>query len=327
MWLVVDALKKHNVIRTIITLLLPIWLSFGNTYLGEILFLKENNKLTLRGWIVNIIVLLINVAINVLVSFIPEREKKQSEEKDLTLKTYKDTIAVNESMLEITSDLCTHKLSLILENTNENLDNGLSAFKPIQNLQEISYKIRKCVADITGIPKKKIVVSMLYRLKDENEWKWVNESELITYSQSGGKNLVTNPCSTFYYVLNNVSFVVFNDKLTASKNKQYVLDENDNSHKKNGSISCNKFVIPVENNCITVLLSISTYGSKFVENDSEKDIDIFTQNLNDKVLSQFNKRISLELITLYLQIYKMPNKPSDLSNTKSTGDDNFIKNN
>lgn len=54
MWLVVDALKKHNVIRTIITLLLPIWLSFGNTYLGEILFLKENNKLTLRGWIVNI---------------------------------------------------------------------------------------------------------------------------------------------------------------------------------------------------------------------------------------------------------------------------------
>lgn len=125
MWLVVDALKKHNVIRTIITLLLPIWLSFGNTYLGEILFLKENNKLTLRGWIVNIIVLLINVAINVLVSFIPEREKKQSEEKDLTLKTYKDTIAVNESMLEITSDLCTHKLSLILENTNENLDNDV----------------------------------------------------------------------------------------------------------------------------------------------------------------------------------------------------------
>ena len=105
------------------------------------------------------------------------------------------------------------------------------------------------------------------------------------------------------------------------------MDENDYSHKKNGSISCNKIVIPVENNCITVLLSISTYGSKFVEKDSEKDIDIFTQNLNDKVLSQFNKRISLELITLYLQIYKIPNKPSDFSNTKSTEGDNSIKNN
>ena len=315
MWFIVDNLKKHNVIRTILTCLLPLWLSFGNAYLGEITGIKDEYGLTLFGWIVNILVLIINITLNALVSFIPKREEILSKEKDQILNSYKDTIAVNEHMLEITSDLCSHKLSIIVENTNEKLDNGLNAFNPIQNLQEISYKIRECVSYTTGISKKKIVVSMLYKLKNEDVWRWVNESDLVSYSTNGGKDLVNNKNSTFFYVLNNATFVVYNDKLEASKKHTYVLDNNDLSHRKKGSISCNKIVIPVEDNCITVLLSISTYGIKFVENDSEKDIELFTQNLNDKILSQFNKRISLELLTLYLQKYKLTNKSITSSDT------------
>lgn len=291
------------------------WFSFGNTYLGSFLGIKNETGLTIYGWTINIILLFLYVVFSIITGLIPKRNEMLAHANDKTLESYKDTLAVNDKLIEITTELCDRKLAKISEKASQAGIKGIKAFCPIDHLNEISYNIRNCVSYITGIPHKKMTVSMLYKLKENEKWQWVNQSDLASSARFNADALVDNLNSTFNFVLNGETFVVFNDKLKASDQHHYVLDDNDNSHKKIGSIACQKIFIPIENDCIIVLLSISTYGYRFVEIDFddesyEEATERFTENLRDKILSQFTKRISLELLTLYLQKYKSDNNPT-----------------
>lgn len=306
---VIDFFIKHTIIRVILTCIFPLWFSFCNNYLGTFLGLKDLGELTVKGWIVNVILLVVYILFSIIIGLIPKRNEHLTLQKDEQLKVYEDTIAVDEKLIEITSDLCSRKLSKISDNVTSQSVRGIDIFCPIDHLNEISYNIRDCVSSITGIPKKKITISMLYKLKENENWKWVNQSDLVSKARYDAESLVKNPYSTFHYVLESETLVVFNDKLKSSKKHQYVLDDNDNSHKKIGSIACQKILVPVDEEQMTVLLSISTYGYRFVDNDDvskikESDVEIFKENLRDKILNQFVKRISLELFTLYMQTYK-----------------------
>lgn len=316
LWKIVDFFSKHIIIRITLICVFPFWFSFGNSYLGSALKITNVDGLTPKGWIINIVVFVVYLIFTIIVGFIPKRNEDLLHKKEDIINSYKDTLSVNEKLIEITTDLCSRKLSKISENINQSQKNiGINAFSPIDHLNEISYNIRNCVSYITGIPQKKITVSMLYKLTDSDNWHWTNQSDLCSNSRYNAKELVNDKDSTFNYVLNGETFVVFNDKLKASEQHRYKLDDNDNSHKKVGSIACQKILIPVnaDTEYITVLLSISTYGHRFVESyddnkENNNDVEHFTKNLRDKILSQFTKRISLELLTLYLQTYKSTNK-------------------
>ena len=306
--IVIDFFIKHVKFRTILICIFPMWFSFGNSYLGNCLELKDNGELTIEGWILNSVLLIIYVVFNVIIGFIPKRNEELAQQKENDLKAFKDTVAVNNQLIDITSELCSRKLTKITQNIDLFSVGGILAFCPIDHLQEISLNIRNCVSYITGIPNRKIIVSILYRLKESDNWEWVNQSNLNSDTRFNPKKLVDDPNSTFHYVLSNQTLVVFNDKMLANEENHYIFDDNDNSHGKKGSIACQKTTISVEKEKITALLSISTYGYRFVDDmnldNRIKDTQMFEKNLRDKILPQFSDRISLELLTLYLQTYK-----------------------
>lgn len=154
---IIDFFISHIKTRIILICVFPLWFSFGNNFFGTTLKLKQDGEMTPRGWVVNGIAFVLYVILNIIIGYIPKRNESLSKQKENDLKAFRDTVAINDKLIDITSELCSHKLSKITQNI-KNIQNNASiyAFSPLDHLNEISYKIQDCVSCVTGIPKKRL---------------------------------------------------------------------------------------------------------------------------------------------------------------------------
>ena len=154
-----------------------------------------------------------------------------------------------------------------------------------------------------------ISVSMAYEFPGvTSELRWIDQQEIQQCMQL--KQLRNNRNTTFYKIYSGQSnFLFFNDKANAAKENKYVFDKKDHRYHDIGSIICDDIAVEDEDGKIArIILTISTYGYKFTNNDDEETLGNMSEIIEEVILQQFEKRIRIELALLYVK--KRYNKKS-----------------
>lgn len=189
------------------------------------------------------------------------------------------------------------------------------------NRDSIPYDVHKYIADIckefeniiseiTSIPKQYMSVSFVYRYiyqgadEDSTNWKWIIGKEHTT--QMKLNDFINNPETAIYNLVNSKETYIFSNdkKALADKPKpQYYMSTRDYNHNKVGSIFLLKIMF--SNNAqsfVESVLTISTYGRRFVENETkEYDSHILRNVIFEEVFPFYQKLLETELGVLYLR--------------------------
>ena len=93
----------------------------------------------------------------------------------------------------------------------------------------------------------------------------------------------------------------FNDKKIAEKNN-YIMDSMNNSNSGTGSIICSNISVDnCESTFINAILSISTYGTKFIPNNNKTEVDKITNNIKNTLLPPYIRLLKIEMALLYIE--------------------------
>jgi hypothetical protein len=90
---------------------------------------------------------------------------------------------------------------------------------------------------------------------------------------------------------------VIPDKRAASERGQYLLSARDEAHGRVGSLICRRLAVCADRECVTAVLSLSTYGRQLAEDGDSDSV----RKLEAIVLPPFETRIRLELALLYIK--------------------------
>lgn len=302
-----DYFNVHWIKKTIVLFIPTIWLPFFIKYWGDALGLSQDGELSKFGILITTIIFGLVLFINVLSSYKAKLEKDRELQMQLEMKQLKSNLSICETVMDSIYDICDVKYDTLLDymegiETNKTCEKPfLSTVHPTKQLKAISDELAKCFSEITDIRKNELIVSMAYSLS-ENNWKWVDFRKL--HGCATLEELINNPRSTFYQVYSGKSeFVFYNNKAQAEQMGNYVFDTKDNSHRNIGSIICQRIEVGTEDKIQAVLvLSISSYGKKFVQKDeSEENIRNVENTIRNVILKQFEKRICIELSDLFIQ--------------------------
>lgn len=308
-----DLLKKladyfniHWIQKTAVLFIPTIWLPFVIKIWGNDIGLSENGELTKIGILVTVLLFGIVFFINVLSSYKAKLEKEREVEMQSEMKRLRSNLSICETVMDSIYDICDVKYDTLLEYMEGVEDTKrcdkpfLSTVHPTKQLKAISDELAKCFSGITGIKKNELIVSMAYSLS-ENNWKWVDFKKL--HGCATLEELISNPKSTFYQMYSGKSeFVFYNSKEQAERTGNYVFDTKDNSHRNVGSIICQRIEVGTEDKVQGVLiLSISSYGKKFIKTDDEEKIRDAENTIRNVILKQFEKRICIELSDLFIK--------------------------
>lgn len=192
-----------------------------------------------------------------------------------------------------------------------------------EHMRFITTQLKDCICDITGIDPKNLSVHLMYKhTKNEKankqikcegankhsddkdkieDWKWIDGNN-ISVSHTLRK-LISDENSCYYRVLHtNDKFIFENDKLEAIAKEEYVSSDRDKYYGKIGSIMCSKIDCGrYGESYIEAVLSISSYGRRFVgDNDKDKVAEL-TDTMKYKVLPYYNALLEIELVSLSLR--------------------------
>ncbi len=291
--------KKHWIWNTIILFLPSIWFPLIINQFGSALLMTYTQggktSLTVFGILSTLLVYLLVLVLLLLNSKSANREELRNQEQ---LNAIRSSYEQLNYIISCINNIGNNELNMILNGLaypGEDLDHS-------KQIEIILQKIADCLANVSKIESKKINVTLAFKLTDCcKPWCW---SE---YSRTDGglplETLLSNDRTTFHQVSSGSrEFIFYNSKIKAEENEHYVFDAKDKSYRNVGSIICKKINIgSSEKTYIEAVLSITTYGKKFVPDDNENLIEIVESNIRDVIIPEFELHIQIELAQIYLQ--------------------------
>lgn len=302
---IADYFNLHWIQKIVIIFFPTVWISLIMKTWGDELELSKNGNYTTKGVVCTAVVFGAALFVNVISSYKSKLEKQREIKIQEEIGVLKSNLGICETVMESIYDICDSKYDTladymdIIQNTEKCEKPFLTTVQPTKQLKAISDELANCFSKITGIKKSDLLVSMAYTLSD-GDWKWIDFKKL--HGCATLLELIENQKSTFYQIYSGREvFLFYNSKEDAEKMGNYYFDKKDKSHRYNGSIICQKIEVGSENHSQGILiLSISSYGRKFLESKQEK-IEEVENTIRNIVLKQFEKRICIELSDLYIR--------------------------
>jgi hypothetical protein len=168
--------------------------------------------------------------------------------------------------------------------------------KPTEHMRRILENLQFLLSELSGIPRADICLSLAVRLDTTKTWEWLLPPTVD--NDLGIADLVRDKRSAFRGVVEGANAcVVIADKRLGAEQGRYVPSPRDESYGRVGSAICRKLVIDAGEECVTAVLSISTFGKLlFAPGDTDTPRKIETV-----LLPAFDIRLRLELCLLYIQ--------------------------
>lgn len=319
-----QAVEDNWIVSLFLVKLSGVWFSlvlafFGNGWLTE--NSEKGRYLTALGWILTVVVLLLNLGMSMIDRYCEIHTKDKEELVKIT--------AERDLLVEVNSSvdtICKNKLHTQLHEIENVMRCGQLApliytnpCRQIQNiLDELSRSISFLISDKTHrFDKSEIHTNLICNFPFSDRSTWYNIDE---YSASVS-NVITNKKSTFVYLLDaERPYVFFNDKQEAFGKGHYYptdLDEVDGNGNLKGSIGF--FLLTFRNSSgeyIKAVLTIATYKRHIVDEnellktlgkkvDTQKVIkdacDTLAYNINSSLVDNYRNRIGIELCNYYMQ--------------------------
>ena len=310
---------KHWVVSSIFIVGSSWWFSVVIAFWGENLGLiqtsNSNKGFTLLGGILTFLIFIVLVLNAALVKY-------RKETPDKALKDMTASFNLLDRLMSSMSQVCAGKLSTQIKKIEEIKQNGIEPpiiySKPCMQFEIILREIIDCLTFVLNTNDHRIKADSLYAsiaynfpLESDVEWRWVD----VQKQQGLDIPTLLKEESLFASLLNspNKSYEFFNSKQLALEKHKYVQDDCDKQDKDGNllvSIAC--FEITITRNDITfirAILSISSYDIQFVNSnnlreENQQDIINTRENIRKIIVSEFSKRIRIELCNYYLQFLR-----------------------
>ena len=176
---------------------------------------------------------------------------------------------------------------------------------PEAQIKTIISQLSECVTTFTPIKKYNLVITIALQHApfECNEWEWTDSSKEFGLPLD---ELLSNPSTSFYMVYSGTqSYIFYNDKKEAETQRHYIMDERDKSCEGIGSILCTNITTGNSREVHTnAILSIATYGQKFVSDDDEAAVRTLKDNFMNVLLPEFILRLQVEISLLYIRHLK-----------------------
>lgn len=174
-------------------------------------------------------------------------------------------------------------------------------------ISEICKSFKNVVSQITDINKEHISVSFIYRYRytgakiEDWQWRWITGKEPTMLTPLN--DFVEISDTVYSFLINGKETVVFcNDKIELEKDKHYFMSVRDKRHNEIGSIFAIKVMFSNNaQNFAEGVLTISTYGKRFVEDNDREKINQLRRLFIDDLFPCYQRLLETELGMLYLK--------------------------
>lgn len=310
--------KVHWFVTLVVVRLSAIWFSLILTYAGEVLNLlnvsNQGKKLTGLGWATTIAMV---IAILLF-------EAAKHVEANLNREPFEigGFVFLN-SLRKGIGALCDSKLNtLITQIENVKMSRcqpPMIVSNPLKQLQGIANQMVQCLSQLLAekgdnrVRGKDIYATIAYQFPMESkDWHWATEEHGLGFDKLVAKADATNK-SCFQTLLEcGDNYVFHNRKQDAFQVGKYICDEYDKKDDKGelkGSIACYRFDIKKNDKVyVRAVLSITSYQQPFTSDNSKEAVNNVRENMDDFVISDFEKRIKIELCLLYLAALQAGNQ-------------------
>lgn len=302
--------KIHWFVTLVVVRLSAVWFSLILTYAGELLNLlhvsAQGKQLTCWGWVATI----------VMVCAILLFEAAKHVEANLNKEPFEigGFVFLN-SLRKGIGAICDSKLNTLIaqiENVKMSRCQPPTIISnPLKQLQGIVDQMVQCLSQLLAekgdnrVRGKDIYATIAYQFPmDSKDWHWATEEHGLGLDQLVATSASANK-SCFQTLLDcGDNYVFHNRKQDAFKVGKYICDEydkKDDNGELKGSIACYRFDIKKNDKVyVRAVLSIASYQQPFTSDNSKEAVNNVRENMDDFVISDFEKRIKIELCLLYL---------------------------
>lgn len=177
-------------------------------------------------------------------------------------------------------------------------------------IAEICKNFRDTISRITSINQEHMSVTFIYHYDYKNateadkSWRWVVGKEFSTRTELD--RFVERENSLYNYLINGnggkINSLFHNDKRDLARDGHYYMSPRDKDHNKIGSVFAIKVMFGNNaENFVEGILLVSSYGRKFVENNSEYTENGLRNLLFEELYPYYQRLIETELGILYLR--------------------------
>lgn len=314
--------SKHWFISSVLIVGASWWFSLVIAFWGEPLWLIQTNNnvksLTPLGWIITggiFVILVLN-------TLLTKYRKDLPDKTEGALKEMTASFNLLDKVMSSISSVCGGKYSTQLKQIEMIKETAAEPpiiySSPCVQFETILRELVECLTFVLNTSEHRIKADSLYasvaynfKLENENEWRWVD----VQKQQGLDLPTLLNEESTLLSLIKDdtKSFEFFNSKQVALEKHKYVRDDCDKEGKYGsllGSIAC--FKIQIKRNdktYIRAILSVSSYDIPFVDTDDirdENNEDVLNtrENIRKIIISEFSKRIRIELCNYYIQFLR-----------------------
>lgn len=298
------------------------WFSLMITFFGEQLNLisiddNGSKSFTILGVVLTGIVFLfiiLNTALSKYRKELPDNVQKELNET-------RAGFNLLDKLMSSVSKVCDSKFSKQIKKIESIIDNGeeppVIYSSPCNQFEMITKELVDCLVFILNTDDHRIKTDSLYAsiaynfpVEKDNVWQWAD----VENQKGLDLDTLLSEDSTFSYLLNHPkTFEFYNSKQDAYDERKYVPDEHDKYDEQGkllGSILCYEIIIKRNDKTyVRAILSVTSYDIQFVDaktNDEEtkKAIINTRENIRKIILSEFEKRIKIELCNYYIQFLR-----------------------
>ena len=138
---------------------------------------------------------------------------------------------------------------------------------------------------------------------EKSEWKIITSGD-NTSSNNSLHVFLDEESTSFYNYLKNEYYAFYNDKKTAASQNRYIWSRKDMEYEKVGSVVGK--VIELNNDMpemtyVRVLLTITTYGRRLVEDTDPLDVERFKHLFTETVMNNYKSLIEAELAQMFIR--------------------------
>lgn len=140
-------------------------------------------------------------------------------------------------------------------------------------------------------------------LTERSEWKIITSGD-HTSSDNSLHNFLDEESTSFYNYLKKEYYAFYNNKKTAASQNHYIWSKKDEEYERIGSVVGK--VIELKNDMpeityVRVLLTITTYGRRLVEDTDPLDVEKFKHLFTETVMNNYKSLIEAELAQMFIR--------------------------
>ena len=298
--------EKFFYIPPILSAISALWFPLVVVQLGKHLNIIDDNKdFTIKGIVASIIVFLIPAVLTIIKSIV---ERYKSKTISVVKEELEDERNFSDLLLTIASGfskLCDKKRNHIANAIAHNKVKS-SAYNCREQLELILEQLDQSASYMLSqknsrLRQNDLYVSLYYQFYGDETWHCVNTCQDGMTTED-----LLEKDTTFKYLLNDTTpnYVFYNSKEEAKGEHHYAKDSLDETrdNELSGSIIGYRFPLITDDvKYIDAMIFLTTYSKKVVSSNDKDQIEIIKNNLQEFVLKQFSKRISIELGLWYLE--------------------------